>query len=120
MTSVKQAQLLHLFTNDVVPDAYSYQYDEPKEENYAPIEMGFEEWRISEGDEAVARCQEKRFEKLISKVFGYFISNLRGEILWAERFPSPFEKPDWAEDFSIEIGPCLRFTQEGIKEEWNV
>ena len=84
---------VHLFCNDVVPGDFDQNasYQELVGGGYAPKALPLEGWTIIDGQMVYPR-QDWLFTSTpnVPRVYGYFVSEAGGTILWAERGPAPF------------------------------
>ncbi len=83
--AAQQAQILHLFANDIHPNGNEIleDFDIPTSHLYRHHEVPYSEWTIAED---CAICEEKTMMPSCP-VYGYFFTNRWGEVMWSERFP---------------------------------
>lgn len=100
--------VLHLYENDVDPSESSTtsSFTEPTGIGYDPITLVGSLWTIQQvGDVTTALYSERTFTFTTGvEVFGYFITDTSGSILWAERFltDGSFELPAGGGTIAVE------------------
>jgi len=105
--TIKSAHLLHIYTNDYEPDKWSVleHFTEPLCESYAPREL-WDAWKVKDG---YAVAKEQPFELEDCEAYGYFVTDVKGIVLWAERFPKTYPFYDSIERYRVDVTPRLEF-----------
>lgn len=85
-----------LFKNNVTPTDTTVIGDltDADFSGYAEVTPGAGAWTVTPGDPTVAVCSEQDFtsdaDQTLQTIYGYFIKRATsGELVWAERLPSP-------------------------------
>jgi hypothetical protein len=106
----QQARAVHLFVNDVDtedPNLERADFREPDSKIYSPRAVGPKDWHVGE-DGVEGRTITWFFREPI-ELYGYFVSDLGGELLWAQRGDGvPWRVPAGDRiEINAAVGPAL-------------
>jgi hypothetical protein len=112
-TPVGNERILHLFTNNYVPEKVTEIDDltEASEDGYATLTLNGDDWTVETVPTNVNRAiyaeQIFTFTEAVT-VYGYFVTTSDGDLLWAERLSNgPYTLP--AGGGQIGVTPKLTF-----------
>lgn len=110
--------VLKLFVNDLDPNRghSSQDFVELEGFGYEPKTLPGDNWTIVEGDPSFAAYARQIFEfsGAVGEVFGYYIVQESGNLMWAERFPdAPFTIKNDGDE--IKVTPRMELEMEKPK-----
>mgnify|MGYP001612451025 CR=1 FL=1 len=105
--------VLRLFINDREPhlDDTAARYLEPEGSGYAAIPLRGAEWTIDEGPPVRAEHTGAtfKFTGYVGDVWGYYVAQASGRMLWAERFErGPYRVLNWGDEIQVTPGITLQ------------